>query len=220
VYDHLVTVQRNARRLHRLVDDLLSTALQSVTTVLDVSRVPVVVLLRRSALEASRAAASAGLSFEFDVSGAPSELEIHGDAERLAQVFDNLFSNAVKYTPPGGHVSASVVQHNGQAVIRVRDTGRGISEAELSEIFTKFFRSKTVLIEAIPGIGLGLAITKTIVDAHGGEIDVNSEPGKGSTFEVRLPVAKPSGRGDSRGDSGAPAQVSARAGARVDARAD
>jgi signal transduction histidine kinase len=220
VYDHLVTVQRNARRLHRLVDDLLSTALQSVTTVLDVSRVPVVVLLRRSALEASRAAASAGLSFEFDVSGAPSDLEIHGDAERLAQVFDNLFSNAVKYTPPGGHVSASVVQHNGQAVIRVRDTGRGISEAELSEIFTKFFRSKTVLIEAIPGIGLGLAITKTIVDAHGGEIDVNSEPGKGSTFEVRLPVAKSSGRGDSRGDSGAPAQVSARAGARVDARAD
>ncbi len=199
VHDHLVTVQRNARRLHRLVDDLLSTALQSVTTVLDVSRVPVVVLLRRSALEASRAAASAGLSFEFDVSGAPSDLEIHGDAERLAQVFDNLFSNAVKYTPPGGHVSARVVQQNGQAVIRVRDTGRGISEAELGEIFTKFFRSKTVLIEAIPGIGLGLAITKTIVDAHGGEIDVTSEPGKGSTFEVRLPVAKPGGRGELAG---------------------
>ena len=76
-------------------------------------------------------------------------------------------------------------------MICVRDTGRGISEAELGEIFTKFFRSKTVLIEAIPGIGLGLAITKTIVDAHGGEIDVTSELGKGSTFEVRLPVAKP-----------------------------
>ena len=105
-------------------------------------------------------------------------------------------------------------------MIRVRDTGRGMSEAELGEIFTKFFRSKTVLIEAIPGIGLGLAITKTIVDAHGGEIDVTSEPGKGSTFEVRLPVAKPGGRGESRGDSGAVAQVGARAGARVDARAD
>ena len=201
VHEHLVTVQRNARRLHRLVDDLLSTALQSVTTVLDVSRVPLVDLLRRSALEASRAAQSAGLSFEFDVSGAPNDLEIHGDAERLAQVFDNLFSNAVKYTPSGGHVSARVVQQNGHAVVHVRDTGRGISESELGDIFTKFFRSKTVLIEAIPGIGLGLAITKTIVDAHGGEIDVSSELGQGSTFEVRLPVAKPSTRSESRAES-------------------
>ena len=201
VHDHLVTVQRNARRLHRLVDDLLSTALQSVTTVLDLSRVPVVDLLRRSALEASRASATAGLSFEFDVSEAPADLEIQGDAERLTQVFDNLFSNAVKYTPAGGHVSACVVQQNGHAVISVRDTGRGISEAELGEIFSKFFRSKAVLIEAIPGIGLGLAITKTIVDAHGGEIDVSSEIGKGSTFEVRLPVTKPTPRVESRVDS-------------------
>jgi signal transduction histidine kinase len=201
VYDHLVTVQRNARRLHRLVDDLLSTALQSVTTVLDVSRVPLVDLLRRAALEASRASAAAGLSFEFDVSDAPSELEIHGDAERLAQVFDNLFSNAVKYTPPGGQVSARVAQENGHAVIRVRDTGRGISESELGEVFTKFFRSKTVVMDAIPGIGLGLAITKTIVDAHGGEIGVSSEFGRGSTFEVRLPVAKPSTRSEARAES-------------------
>jgi signal transduction histidine kinase len=196
VHDHLVTVQRNARRLHRLVDDLLSTALQSVTTVLDLSRVPVVDLVRRSALEASRASATAGLSFECDTSQAPPDLEIQGDAERLTQVFDNLFSNAVKYTPPGGHVSTSVAQQNGHAVVSVRDTGRGISESELSEIFTKFFRSKTVLIEAIPGIGLGLAITKTIVDAHGGEIEVSSEVGKGSTFEIRLPVAKPWVRGE------------------------
>ena len=224
VHDHLVTVQRNARRLHRLVDDLLSTALQSVTTVLDVSRVPLVDLLRRSALEASRASATAGLSFEFDVSGAPSDLEIHGDAERLAQVFDNLFSNAVKYTPSGGHVSARVVQRNGHAVVHVRDTGRGISESELGEIFTKFFRSKTVLIEAIPGIGLGLSITKTIVDAHGGEIDVSSELGKGSTFEVRLPVAKPSARAEARGDSRGEARGEFRGEfrgeSRVDARVD
>ena len=201
VHDHLVTVQRNARRLHRLVDDLLSTALQSVTTVLDVSRVPLVDLLRRSALEASRASTAAGLSFEFDVSDAPAGLEIHGDAERLAQVFDNLFSNAVKYTPSGGHVSACVVQQNSHAVISVRDTGRGISESELGEIFSKFFRSKAVLVDAVPGIGLGLAITKTIVDAHGGEIDVSSEIGQGTTFEVRLPVAKPSSRAESRVDS-------------------
>jgi signal transduction histidine kinase len=191
VREYLLTVQRNARRLHRLVDDLLSTALQSVTTVLDVERLAVTELVRRSAVDAGKAAAAAGLSFACDTSEAPPDLDINGDAERLAQVFDNLFSNAVKYTPAGGHVSATVHRDGRHAVVRVSDTGRGISESELGEIFSKFFRSRTVLTEAIPGIGLGLAITKTIIDAHGGHIDVFSELGEGSTFEVRLPLAGP-----------------------------
>ncbi|MCW2760253.1 MAG: sensor histidine kinase [Marmoricola sp.] len=189
VRDYLVTVQRNARRLHRLVDDLLSTALQSVTKVLDVERVSVAELLQRSALEAANTASAAGLTLECDTSAVASALDIEGDAERLAQVFDNLFSNAIKYTPSGGHVAALLTQEHEHAVVRVRDTGRGIAEAELGEIFTKFFRSTTVLTDAIPGIGLGLSITKTIVDAHGGEIAVTSELGRGTTFEVRLPLA-------------------------------
>ena len=77
------------------------------------------------------------------------------------------------------------------AVLRVRDTGRGISEEELGDVFTKFFRSDTVLSDAIPGIGLGLAITKSIIDAHGGQIAVSSELGRGTMFEVRLPLANP-----------------------------
>ncbi len=189
--DYLVTVQRNARRLHRLVDDLLSTALQSVTTVLDVECLAVGELLERSAREASRAASAAGLVFEIDTSQAPPEIRINGDAERLAQVFDNLFSNAIKYTPAGGQVEVSLTVQGAHAVVRVRDTGRGISEAELGEIFSKFFRSATVLIDAIPGIGLGLAIAKTIVDAHGGKVSVSSTLGEGATFEVQLPLADP-----------------------------
>jgi two-component system phosphate regulon sensor histidine kinase PhoR len=186
---HLVTVQRNARRLHRLVDDLLSTALQSVTTVLDVERICVAEVLERSAVDAATAASAAGLGFEYAGSGI-GRVPIDGDAERLAQVFDNLFSNAVKYTPSGGTVSAGLTCEDGEAVIRVSDTGRGISAAELDEIFTKFFRSDAVLTEAIPGVGLGLAITKTIIDAHHGRITVTSEVGRGSTFEVRLPLAE------------------------------
>lgn len=101
---------------------------------------------------------------------------IDGDAEWLAQVFDNLFSNAVKYTRPGGLVRGRLTRTDHEAVIEISDTGRGISETELTE--------------AIPGVGLGLAITKTIVDAHGGQIPVASELGRGSTFEVRLPLGK------------------------------
>jgi two-component system phosphate regulon sensor histidine kinase PhoR len=191
VRGHLVTVQRNARRLHRLVDDLLSTALQSVTSVLDLRRMPLADQVRSSVLEAGKTASAAGLTFDFQQYDDGSELAVEGDAERLAQVFDNLFSNAVKYTPDGGHVAVQVTREVDHAVVRVCDTGRGISPEELGEIFSKFFRSSTVLSDAIPGIGLGLAITKSIVDAHGGQIAVSSKLGQGTTFEVRLPLATP-----------------------------
>ncbi len=188
---YLLVVQRNARRLHRLVDDLLSTALQSVATVLDVERVSVTELLERSAVEARKAAAAAGLELDLDTASGGAKLDINGDSERLAQVFDNLFSNAIKYTPAGGRVEGSVGRDGDVAVVRVRDTGRGIAESEQSKIFNKFFRGSGVLTDAIPGVGLGLSITKTIVDAHGGSITVSSELGKGTTFEVRLPLAEP-----------------------------
>ncbi len=187
---YLGIVQRNARRLHRLVDDLLATALQSVATVLDLERVSVTELITRSGDEARKAADAAGLVLDIDTSFGD-ELDIDGDSERLAQVFDNLFSNAIKYTPSGGRVEAAVTRDGDVAVVRVRDTGRGIDEAEQSKIFNKFFRSSTVLTDAIPGVGLGLAISKTIVDAHGGSITVCSELGQGATFEVRLPLAEP-----------------------------
>ena len=188
---YLLVVQRNARRLHRLVDDLLSTALQSVATVLDVERVSVTELLERSAVEARKAATAAGLQLDLDTAKAGPKLDINGDSERLAQVFDNLFSNAIKYTPAGGRVEGSVGRDGDVAVVKVRDTGRGISESEQSKIFNKFFRGSAVLTDAIPGVGLGLSITKTIVDAHGGSITVTSELGEGTTFEVRLPLADP-----------------------------
>jgi two-component system phosphate regulon sensor histidine kinase PhoR len=185
---YLVTVQRNARRLHRLVDDLLSTALQSVTKVLDLEPVSVCELLRRSADEAGKAASDAGLTLDLDAAALEPDVMVAADPERLAQVFDNLFSNAIKYTPRGGHISARLACEDTHVVVQVQDSGRGISATELGEIFSKFFRSTSVLTDAIPGIGLGLAITKSIVDAHGGQISVRSELGEGTTFEVRLPL--------------------------------
>ena len=190
VRHYLGTVQRNARRLHRLVDDLLSTALQSVASVLDVQEVSISQLLHLCALEAAKSAASAGLEFRLEDTSEPVDLSVNGDGERLTQVFDNLFSNAVKYTPTGGCVVGGLRRDGDDAVVWVSDNGRGIAASELDEVFTKFFRSRAVQTDAIPGVGLGLAISKTIVDAHGGTITCTSELGRGSTFEVRLPLAR------------------------------
>ena len=185
----LQTVQRNARRLHRLVDDLLSDALKLGKAELQLGRVSVAHVLGISAVEAERSAMLNGLTFSFDVDG-PGLLEVDGDPERLAQVVDNIFNNAIKFTPRGGHVSARIWRDGDEAVIEIADTGRGIPPEELEDVFVKFFRSPGVQTDAIPGTGIGLAISKAIVEAHGGSIDLRSTVGVGTTFEIRLPLAR------------------------------
>ena len=189
VRDYLVTVQRNARRLHRLVDDLLSTALHSVTTVLDVERLAVASCWSARPARPPRPRVAAGLTFEIDIS-TPAAPRINGDTERLARSSTTCSATRSSTRLPAATWRSTTVEDD-HALIRVTDTGRGISEAELDAIFNKFFRSTTVMIDAIPGIGLGLAISKTIIDAHGGKISVSSTLGQGATFEVRLPLADP-----------------------------
>ncbi|HET6167133.1 MAG TPA: ATP-binding protein [Marmoricola sp.] len=183
----LMTVQRNARRLHRLVDDLLSDALKLGKAELQLGRVSLAHVLRTCAVEAEKAAQLNGLTFSLDAGRAL--LEVEGDAERLAQVIDNLFNYAIKFTPRGGHVGASIRKDGTSAVIEIADTGRGIPPEELEDVFVKFFRSPGVQTDAIPGTGIGLAISKAIVEAHGGTIDLSSMVGVGTTFVIRLPLA-------------------------------
>jgi signal transduction histidine kinase len=183
----LMTVQRNARRLHRLVDDLLSDALKLGKAELHLGRISLANVVRTSAVEAERAAAQNGLTFSLD--SGRSQLEVSGDAERLAQVIDNIFNNAIKFTPRGGQVSCRILRDGDDAVIKISDTGRGIPPEELDDVFVKFFRSPGVQTDAIPGTGIGLAISKAIVEAHGGTIDLDSMVGVGTTFEIRLPLA-------------------------------
>jgi signal transduction histidine kinase len=117
----------------------------------------------------------------------PSDVVVMADATRLEQVAANLIDNAVKYTPPGGHVEVEVTQEDGRAWLRVRDNGTGIRADELPRIWDRLFRGDTSRTER--GLGLGLSLVKAIVEAHGGTVEVNSEPGRGSVFSMGLPAA-------------------------------
>jgi signal transduction histidine kinase len=110
-----------------------------------------------------------------------------GDKELLKIALINLLGNAVKYTPEHGKITLSLTAMDNLAVFEVRDTGYGISGEDLPHIFEKFYRSKDPRIAAITGSGLGLGITSEIVHLHGGEIEVQSEPGEGTQFSLRIP---------------------------------
>jgi signal transduction histidine kinase len=122
-----------------------------------------------------------------------------GDHFRIIQIITNLVSNAHKYTPKGGRIAlqAELAQNiwDAQAVqqvihLSVSDTGFGISPQEKSKIFQKFFRSEDQKIRDVPGTGLGLNITKTLVEMQGGQIWFESQPGEGTTFQFTIPVVE------------------------------
>jgi signal transduction histidine kinase len=112
---------------------------------------------------------------------------VSGDPTRIGQAIDNLLSNAIKFTPRGGNVTVAVSCDGTDIVVRLTDTGMGIPANELDQLFSRFFRASTATRAAVPGVGLGLTITKAIIDAHGGSLDVESEVGVGTSFIVRLP---------------------------------
>jgi signal transduction histidine kinase len=186
VLTQLDVVGRNAHRLHRLVADLLHTA-QADQGGVSVVRAPTDLagLVRDCLAAAEPAAARNGLVLELE---APERLVVPVDAERLGQVVDNLVSNAVKYSRPGGRVQVVLGVDGDRVELRVRDQGIGIAAADRDRLFSRFFRAREAAERSIQGVGLGLSITKEIVESHGGRIEVASEPGRGSEFVVRLPL--------------------------------
>jgi signal transduction histidine kinase len=106
---------------------------------------------------------------------------------RLAQVFDNLISNAIKFTPAGGRVGLTVTSVGDDVTIVVADSGMGMTPEDQQRLFTRFFRTKAAA--KIQGSGLGLSITKAILDAHNGSISVESEVGRGTRFTVTVPAS-------------------------------
>lgn len=124
-----------------------------------------------------------------EVSTPPEPVRARADRQRLEQILDNLVSNAIKYSPEGGPVELRVRRADGTAVVEVVDRGIGVAPADRERIFEPFRRLDAGA--ATPGMGLGLAVTRRLVERQGGHIAVESEPGRGSTFRVELPVAAP-----------------------------
>ena len=108
---------------------------------------------------------------------------------RISQLLSNLIDNAIKYTPRGGTVTFSLSSEGGRAVFRVVDTGVGISKEDVPYIFDRFYRVDKARSRDVGGAGLGLSICKGIAEAHGGTLEVESAPGRGSTFTLKLPLA-------------------------------
>ena len=175
-------------RMHRMVLDLLDLArLDAGTADITMSPVNMSGLLKAVAEKFSPQLQRAGINIRVDV--AENLQTVTADGDRLAQVFTNLVDNALKFTPRGGLVSLRASAANGEMLVTVSDTGRGISTEALPHIFDRFYQSDTSRTGGDKhGAGLGLAIAYEIVQAHGGRISVRSRLGEGTSFDVFLPL--------------------------------
>lgn len=179
----LALVRRQVARLDRMVGDLL-----------DASRIEAgqleLQLEERDARELARAVVelyqSTGPSHELSLSLPETPVPLRCDGARIEQVLNNLVSNALKYSPAGSRVEVTVAQLGEDVLLSVADQGIGISAEEQHSLFAPFRRAKGARSQA-PGVGLGLSVTRRIAEAHGGTIEVDSQPGRGSVFRVRLP---------------------------------
>jgi signal transduction histidine kinase len=177
-----------SQRLGRLVEQLLDLSrLESGEVPLHRVAVPLAPLVSQVVSEIQVARSDRSVTLASEV---PDELPlVEADRERVHQVLFNLVDNAVRFTPPGGSVTVSAHRHNGSVEIAVSDTGVGIGPEHLPRLFERFYRVDSARSREDGGTGIGLAIARSVVEAHGGHIQAQSELGKGSVFTFDLPVA-------------------------------
>jgi two-component system OmpR family sensor kinase len=175
-------ISRESERMTLLVEDLLLLARLDEGRQLERERVELSEVVRE-AVDTARTV-DPDRKIELDAE----EAVVLGDRHRLRQVVDNLLSNTRAHTPPGAAVHVSVAKLDGNAVVRVTDSGSGMTEDELSRVFERFYRADPSRSRAKGGAGLGLSIVSAVAEAHGGEASVHSEAGNGSTFEISLPL--------------------------------
>jgi PAS domain S-box-containing protein len=186
--EFLEIIQRSGDRLVAIVNDLLDVSrIESGRIQLERGRLDLAALLRETADLLLPQIVEKGQELAVDL---PETLpEVWADRGRVSQVLSNLLSNAHKYTPADGRIYLSARAEPGRVRVVVRDTGIGLTAEEQTKLFTKFFRSQHELVRDQTGTGLGLVITRSLIELHGGELTVESAPGKGSTFGFTLPLA-------------------------------
>jgi signal transduction histidine kinase len=190
--EFLESSRAQVERLDWLAQNLLELSkLDSGLVLLDLRSDDLRSTVEQAVEGASTAAARRGIELQVEVPAEP--VAVLHDPVRIGQVVSNLVGNGLKFTPRGGHVRVRVERLADGAAISVRDDGSGIDPAELPRIFERFFRGARASDARGSGSGLGLAIVKSIVEMHGGTVDVHSRIGEGSTFEVTLPAAAPEG---------------------------
>jgi two-component system sensor histidine kinase SenX3 len=179
-------LEREASRLSRIVADLLDLSrLESGSELHDLVRLDAIVRDERERAQTAAEHVGIGLTIEL-----PSTLpNVLGSGRDLSLLVRNLLDNAIRYTKPGGSVDVRVSCDGPFVVLVVADTGVGIPSRDVDRIFERFYRVDRARSRETGGTGLGLSIVRHVIENHHGSIDVRSELGRGSTFEVRLPVA-------------------------------
>jgi two-component system phosphate regulon sensor histidine kinase PhoR len=184
----LEVMKKHSDRLGVLVDDLLTLAqLESASPNLQLSDVRLSELFAAIIRDWARKFAEKKLSI--DVGVAPDLPLIQADETRLQEILYNLLDNALKYTPPGGKIRLQAQRVGHEIALSVSDTGVGIPEADLARIFERFYRADKARSRELGGTGLGLSIVKHIAQLHGGRVEAESQPDRGTTIRVLLPVA-------------------------------
>lgn len=186
----MTKIEDNSRRLLGLIDDLLTLSrMRSAQIELTCTSIDLVLAARAAEEAILTRLASADMSMETDLPR--TNVVVEADGEKIERVLVNLLSNAVKFTPAGGTVTLRLTTEDGWAVFEVSDTGYGISAADQERLFSQFFRTSAAERRHIPGTGLGLSIVRSIVEAHGGHVDVDSVVDVGTSFRVHLPLEAP-----------------------------
>jgi PAS domain S-box-containing protein len=197
-------IERNAKTRNELINDILDvSAIVSDRLKIEPVRIDLAAVIGEAGRSLEHAAAAK--SIELTARTKAGDVPVMGDAARLRQIFANLISNAVKFTPDGGSVDVSISVDGDEAVVEVRDSGDGIAPEFLTQVFDRFRQIDSSMKRLYGGLGLGLAIVRHLVELHGGNVEADSAgPGLGSVFTVRLPLAAPgvpatAGNGAGRG---------------------
>lgn len=187
---YLEVISQNADRMSDLVNDLLDISrIESGKTTLEVAPVDLGLTIRQ-VVEVHLRGLVRHEEKQIDISTniGRSLPNVYADQDRVTQILTNLLDNAFHYTPEGGEITISAWVSENSVIISIEDTGIGMTERELSNVFSRFYRSERNEVQQVPGTGLGLAIVKSLVEMHGGDIWVESKPGHGSTFTFSLPL--------------------------------